>query len=197
MRFAVRQPWLVGLGLLGVMVSWLWLSGQPWICSCGQVRWWYGSLAGPETSQQVFDPYTFTHLGHGLVFYALLRGAQSFIKPNQPWALGWLLVVALGLEASWEVLENTEWVISRYRATGIGAGYFGDSILNSLSDVAAMAAGFGLAHRLGWRWGLVLLVWLEAALMMTVRDSLLLSAWGIVGLPSWLNQWQAASLWLQ
>ena len=116
--------------------------GRPPTYRNGPVRLWSGDVNSDQNSQQVLDPYSFTHLIHGAVLYGLTRA----VLPAAPFRLVALTVVTL--EAAWEVYENTDQVINRYRAATISRGYLGDSILNSMSDIAVCLIGFLLAWRL-------------------------------------------------
>lgn len=158
----------MALILLGSMFI-LRLMGQNWICPCCFVNEWYGKAGGPQTSQHLLDWYTFSHLIHGFLFYGLL----SYYAPEM--SLGKRLVLALVIEASWEIVENTPFVIDRYRELTAAVEYQGDSILNSCSDMISMVAGFGIAHRS--RWGLIALltVSFEAFTLYFAKDSLALN----------------------
>ena len=197
MKMQIILPYFAIESLIILMVLVLFVMGQPFICPCGTVRLWYGALSGPETSQQPLDFYTISHIFHGFFFLALLLLGWKTLRPTQPVPFLWLMVAATALEVGWEIFENTPFIINRYRATGIGAGYFGDSILNSISDVLAMLFGFivamPVARRYGWQGALVLFIVGDALLASMLRDSVLLSAWGIFGLPDWVQAWQAGS----
>jgi len=139
-----------------------------------------------DNSQQIFDPYSFTHLVHGFVFYLILWLILS------PVSFAWRAVVALVAEAVWEIGENTPTVIEYYRSVTISLGYYGDTILNSLSDMFVMLIGFWLARRLPV-WGTVLLIIvLEIALVYTIRDNFLLNIIMFVYPSPTILAWQNA-----
>ncbi len=112
----------------------------------GHFGLWEGNIWSSEQSQRVADPYSFSHVVHGLLFFGFLW----LVARRLP--VGYRFVLAVLLEAGWEVLENSPIIIDRYRAATIALGYEGDSVLNSTSDILMMSLGFLMASR--WRWQL-------------------------------------------
>lgn len=178
-------PWLAVAGVLATTAVALRLEGRLWVCACGRLLPWVGDAWSPDTSQHLFDPYSFTHVLHGFAFAGLL----ALILPRA--GRTWQLVFAVALEAAWEVIENTEYVVNRYREATAALGYAGDTVVNSLGDVVACALGFLLARRLGAVKTLILFVAVEAALLLWIRDSLLLNILLLVYPSETLRAWQA------
>jgi hypothetical protein len=162
-------PWLTLGAVLAIAVWQLHQQGRLWVCSCGVVRLWSGNTYGAENSQQLFDPYSFTHVLHGFMFF----GLAVLLAPRLSTA--WQFVIALSVESAWEILENSAAVIERYRAETVSLGYTGDSILNSFGDIAACALGAYLAFRLGLKRTFIVAVIVEAVLIVWIRDSLILN----------------------
>ena len=138
----MRAALLIAAGVLAVQTAALLAMGHPPICTCGTVKLWWGVVQSSENSQHIFDWYSFSHLIHGFIFYLVTWA----LLPNTP--LLWRFALALGVECTWEIIENTPFVIDRYRASTISLQYYGDSVINSLSDTLTMIAGFVLARRL-------------------------------------------------
>src|SRR5574341_149995 len=161
-------PLLAALGLLAVAVSLLHLEGRRWWCAAGDLSVWTDQAWGPHTSQHPLDPYSFTHVEHGLALWGVLL----LVWGGGP--VMWRAVAALGLEALWEVVENSAWVIERYRAATAAVGYTGDTVVNSLGDIAVCGLGLVVAHRLGWQRSLAVFAALEGLLLVWIRDSLVL-----------------------
>jgi hypothetical protein len=178
-------PWLAVVAMLAAAAFELRRQGRLWVCSCGHFRLWLGDAWGPETSQQLFDPYSFTHVLHGFVLCGLLALILSRAGS------GWRLALAVAAEALWEVFENTEFVINRYREATAALGYNGDTVVNSLGDVLACAAGFLLARRLGAIKTLLVFLLTEIVLLLWIRDSLLLNVILLVYPSQKLRAWQA------
>lgn len=129
--------------------------GQVPICKCGSVKLWHGVVARAENSQHVADWYTFSHIIHGFAFYALLW----LVWGGSP--LGLRFVLAVLAESSWEVFENTDFIINRYRSVTISLDYYGDSVINSAFDIVAMVLGFLVAARIPMRTVVLLTVLME------------------------------------
>jgi hypothetical protein len=154
-------------------------------CKCGIVSLWSGDIYSNQNSQQFTDPYTFTHVIHGVLLYGLLWLIGGKRMPP-----GAMLVWAVALESGWEVLENTNFVINRYRETTISLDYYGDSIFNSIGDILAMMVGFGLASRLPGRVAAVGALALDAALLFLIHDSLLVNIIMLIYPIEAIRRWQ-------
>ena len=153
----------------------------------GPIRVWSGNIHSDENSQQVADPYTFTHLVHGAALYALFRAAAPASAASLRFAM------AITAESVWEVLENTDWVIERYRAETISLDYYGDSILNSIMDILACGLGFWLAKRLPVWATVCWVVVLETVLALWIRDNLILNILMLMHPVSSIRAWQVGS----
>ncbi len=176
-------PWLALLVSLTLAVVQLREQGRNWFCQCGTTRPWVGDPASSHTSQHLTDPFTFTHFQHGLVLCFLV----GWLAKNWKWP--WQVWLAITIEAGWEVLENTRFVIGRYRNETAALGYTGDSIINSLGDVFACWLGLVVAKKIGWNASWVLFFSIEVVLLITIRDSLLLNVlmlfWPIEAIKQW------------
>jgi len=177
-------PWLTVAIVLAATAVQLHNQGRLWWCSCGRSFLWTSNAWGSLTSQTFLDPYSFTHLLHGVVFCGLL----TLLVRRLP--SGWRLCLALTLEAAWEVIENTNTVIQHYRAATASLGYQGDTVMNSLGDIMCCGVGFILARRLGWRRSIILFVATEALLLIWIRDSLLLEVLMLVSHINAIKTWQ-------
>ena len=159
--------------------------GQVPICKCGYIKVWHGTVFSSENSQHISDWYTPSHVIHGFAFYGLLW------LVGRRWPLGLRLVLAIAIEAGWEIFENTDMVINRYREVTISLDYYGDSVLNSVCDILAMAGGFLLASRLPL-WAIVLaIVGLEVFVGWAIRDNLTLNIIMLVYPLDAIKSWQA------
>lgn len=180
-----RRAWLLTILILAAAAAMLLAMGRNPICTCGTVQLWVGERDSAKTSQMLADWYSLSHIVHGLLFYGLLWLIA------RRWPVERRFLVALLVEAAWEVTENTPLVIDRYRATTAALGYAGDSVINSLSDIAMMALGFLLAHKLPIRAALVLVLALEVIPLFTIRDNLTLNIWELIAPNKAVQAWQA------
>ena len=158
--------------------------GRPLAYKNGPLRLWVGDVNSDQNSQQLLDPYSFTHVVHGALFYALTRAVMG------PASVGARTAVAIALESAWEAYENTDTVINRYRSVTIALGYFGDSVTNSMVDIVACLIGFVLAYRLPWRWSVAWVVVTEIALALTIRDNLTLNIIMLIRPIEAIKRWQ-------
>ena len=177
-------PWLVIAAVLGVTVLQLRHQGRVWWCSCGRPSLWEGDIWSLHNSQHLFDPYSFTHVLHGVVFCGLI--VWLLPRVSRVWQLGLVVVI----EAMWEVLENSQFIIQRYREATIGLGYEGDSVTNSMGDIVCCTLGFLLARQLGFRWSLVLFVVTELVLLFWIRDNLTLNVLMLIHPIDAIKTWQ-------
>jgi hypothetical protein len=181
----IAAPMVLGLVVVQVLV--LHAMGRVWICACGTIRLWVGDIWSPELSQQLFDWYTASHIVHGILFYGALR----LLLPRAPvWVR---LAIAVGIEAAWEIAENSPWVIEAYRKQALAAGYTGDSILNSVMDNVSMMTGFALAYLLPWRATVALVLVLEIGAAALVRDNLTLNILNFIHRFPAIEAWQSGA----
>jgi Protein of unknown function (DUF2585) len=178
-------PWLTMAAILAATALELHHQGRLWRSASGRLLLWVGDVWSPENSQQLFDPYSITHVLHGLILCGLTFWACG------RWPVAWRLCLTVGLEALWEMLENTQFVIDRYRHATVAAGYEGDTVINSMGDILSCALGFWVAWRLGWRRSLALFVAAEILLVCWIRDNLTLNVLMLVFPLDALKKWQA------
>jgi len=187
LHMPIRTSMLVSIGIVAIFAVILYVMGQPLICECGFVKFWHGpTVLTSENSQHISDWYTFSHIIHGFIFY----GIAWLLDRKRGWSVGFMLLLALVAETSWELFENTDFIINRYRAITISFDYFGDSIINSTSDVLAMVLGFFLAWRLPVWVTVCLLIIMEVFVGFWIHDNLTLNIIMLLYPFEVILQWQ-------
>ena len=174
---------LIVLAILVIQAAWLYIDGRIPMCECGTIKLWSGSLMS-ENSQHIADWYTLSHIIHGFLFYWLL----TIIAPKAP--LGLRLAVAVGVEAAWELVENSNFIIERYRANTSSVDYFGDSIVNSVSDSVFAMIGFLIAAKLPTKITVATALFFEVLALIVIRDNLTLNVIMLLHPFEFIKQWQ-------
>lgn len=196
-----RRGTLAAVGAALAAAAVLLAMGRVPICTCGTIKLWHGVVQSSENSQHIADWYSFSHVIHGLLFYFFAHVLwRRFFPPHGARGDGiagpeqrvWFaLPLAVAFEAFWEVLENSPLIIDRYRAVTVSFDYYGDSVLNSLSDIGFMGLGFWLASRLPWRASVALAIAFELFTLAMVRDNLTLNILMLVWPLGAVRAWQA------
>ena len=187
-RFLERFKWIIGIFVAILVLTAgveLWMGRSP-LGPDGKFGWWDGNIWSSENSQRLADPYSFSHIVHGISFYAVLWLLARKLPVRHR------LLIALALEAGWEMLENSPFIINRYREATISLGYVGDSVLNSLSDILMMTIGFLFAFRVPWRVSVAAVIIMEIGCALWVRDNLTLNIIMLIHPFDAIKHWQMA-----
>jgi Protein of unknown function (DUF2585) len=179
------SPVMILFGIILLTAAWLlWIGREPW-CKCGYIKLWHGQVVSSENSQHIADWYTPSHVIHGFLFFGALWLVARRLS------FSWRLAIATLVECVWEIVENSDAVIERYRSVTISLDYYGDSVLNTVCDVLAMVLGFWLAARLPVWVTVTLIILFEAVTIWLIRDGLALNILMLLYPLEFVADWQA------
>ncbi|MDA1230898.1 MAG: DUF2585 family protein [Planctomycetota bacterium] len=172
------------IAAVAVLLSFI---GQPRWCKCGSWSPWSWNIWSSHNSQHLMDPYTASHVLHGVILCGLLFWLPRSVSGSARF------MAAIVIEVGWEILENSPLIIERYRATTIALDYAGDSVANSISDILACAVGYGIACRLRAVKSLIFSLATELIVLICIRDCLFLNVVMLICPLESIRQWQMGS----
>ena len=178
------SPFVISAAIVPVTAAALFLLGRVWWCQAGDPWPWSWEVLSRHNSQHAIDPYSFTHILHGILEFWLI----GLVFRKLP--VAWRFLIAICIESSWEVIENTNYVINRYREATISLDYFGDSIINSVFDIFCCGVGFWIAYKLRFMWSVLLFVFAEMVLLFWIHDSLILNIVMLLFPMDAVKKWQ-------
>lgn len=176
--------------IAGVAAILLWMGREP-ICKCGTIKFWQGTVMSSENSQHIADWYTFSHIIHGFLFYGLFWLIRRIT--GLPISFGLALLLSILLEGAWEIAENTNAVINHYRSATISLDYYGDSVLNSVSDILSMVLGFFFARFAPVWLTVTSALAMELIVGWLIRDNLTLNVIMLLWPMDWIKAWQGGA----
>lgn len=179
-----QRAFLIVTIILVTVASLLHTAGRIWISASGEIMLWVGGAGSPEDSQQLSDWYSASHFIHGILFFGFLYLFRRYLSVPAR------LIIAVIIESGWELLENSPLIIDRYRATTIAIGYTGDTILNSLSDIAFMMFGFFFARYVPVWVAVVTVIFLELLAGYVIHDNLFLNVLMLIYPVDAVRVWQ-------
>lgn len=183
MKPAARVALIIALLSALQALALIYMDRLPW-CVCEEFVVWKAEAWSSHTSQHLLDPYSFSHVQHGIIFFLILYLCRVPLR--------WGLWIACVTEIGWEVLENSSFIINRYRAATASLDYFGDSIGNSIGDLWCALLGFYLARRLPWKVTLGLYLLMEIGMLLTIKDCLSLNIIMLIYPIQSIKTWQTA-----
>ncbi|MDE2446531.1 MAG: DUF2585 domain-containing protein [Alphaproteobacteria bacterium] len=180
-------PYIPVVAVLVMVAIVEYINGRVFICKCGYVKLWHGVVYSSENSQHIADWYSLSHIIHGFIFFGL---CWLLLRK---WAFAWQLLMATAVEGAWELFENSAFIINRYREATISLDYFGDSIINSVSDMGFMILGFSIAAKLPWRITVTTAIIMELLALYVIRDNLSLNVLMLLYPVETIKTWQAGA----